>query len=208
MSSAHVVEDSAEGNAEPDDTPADNPKGRPSAGTAEEDEEHDRSCSSSSIGEEGELSALSWEEIPSSMYIPPHHYSLSRPGPRTIPSDFAVSFLLSPVDPPPPSIPSDIYSAPTCLYSPHTHADTNPKPRTAFFSVGRRLGVAHNQARPQRRPSPPRHRSAASAPRSPHRHPQQPATSPGMRIVRRRRKIKAFPVTRQQIFRTLATPQH
>ena len=29
-----------------------------------------------------------------------------------------------------------------------------------------------------------------------------------MRIVRRRRKIKAFPVTRQQIFRTLATPQH
>ena len=208
MSSAHVVEDSAEGNAEPDDTPADNPKGRPSAGTAEEDEEHDRSCSSSSIGEEGELSALSWEEIPSSMYIPPHHYSLLHPGPRTIPSDFAVSFLLSPVDPPPPSIPSDIYSAPTCLYSPHTHADTNPKPRTAFFSVGRRLGVAHDPAHRQRKPSPPRPRSAASAPQSPRRHNQQPATSPGMCIVRRQKKIKAFPVARQQVFKLPVRFQH
>ena len=152
MSSARAVKDSAEGNAEPNDTPADNPKGRPSVGTAEEDEERNRGRSSSSIGKEGELSTLSWEEIPSSAYIPPHHYSLSRPGPRTIPADISASFLLSSVDPPPPSIPSDNYSAHTCLYSPHTRADTNPKPRTAFFSVGRRLGVARNQARPQRRP--------------------------------------------------------
>ena len=148
MTSTRAVEDSAEGNAEPDDTPADNPKVRPSTGTAEEDEERNRGRSSSSRGEEGELSALSWEEIPSSAYIPPHHYSLTHPGPRTIPSDFAVSFLLSPIDPPPPSISSDIYSTPTCLYSPHTHADTNPKPRTAFFSVGRRLGVARDPAHP------------------------------------------------------------
>ena len=70
------------------------------------------------------------------------------------------------------------------------------------------MGVAHNPAHPRRRPSPPRPRSATSTPRSPRRYPQQPATSPGMHIVRCRRKIKAFPVTRQQIFRTLATPQH
>ena len=148
MSSTRAVEDSAEGNAEPDNTPADNPKGQPSAGTAEEDEERDHGRSSSSIGKEGELSALSWEEIPSSAYIPPHHYSLTRPGPRTIPADISTSFLLSSVDPPPPSIPSDNYSAPTCLYFPHTRADTNPKLRTAFFSVGRRLGVAHDPAHP------------------------------------------------------------
>ena len=208
MTSARAVEDSAEGNAEPNDTPADNPKVQPSAGTAEEDEEHDRGRSSSSRGEEGELSALSWEEIPSSTYIPPHHYSLSCPRPCTIPSDFTVSFLLSPVDPLPPSIPSDIYSAPTCLYSPHTHADTNPKPRTAFFSVGRRLGVARDPAHPRQRPSPPRPRNAASAPRSPCRHPQQPATSPGMCIVRRQKKIKAFPVARQQVFKPPVRFQH
>ena len=163
MTSARAVEDSAEGNTEPDDTPADNPKGRPSAGTAEEAEERDRGHSSSSIGKEEELSALSWEEIPSSAYIPPTHSISSRPRLCTIPTDFPASFLLSSVDSPPPSIPLDDYSAPTCLYSPHTHADTNLKPRTAFFSVGRRLGVAHNSACPRRRPLPPRPRSAASA---------------------------------------------
>ena len=63
MTSARAVEDSAEGNTEPDDTPADDIAARPSAGTAEEDEERDHGCSSSSIGEERELSALSWEEI-------------------------------------------------------------------------------------------------------------------------------------------------
>ena len=151
MTSACAVKDSAEDNAEPDDTPVD------SAGTAaNEEEEHNHGCSSSSTGKEGELSALSWEEIPSSMYIPPIHYSLSCPRPRTIPSDISTSFLLLSVDSPPPSIPLDDSSAPICLYSPHTHTYTNPKPRTAFFSVGRRLRVVRNPAHPQWKPLPPR----------------------------------------------------
>ena len=208
MTSACAVEDSTEGNAEPDDTPADNPKGRPSARTAEEAEECNRSCSSSSIGKEGELSALSWEEIPSSAYIPPTHSISSRPRLRTIPTDFPALFLLLSVDSPPPSIPLDDYSAPTCLYSPHTRADTNPKPRMAFFSVGRRLGVAHDSACPRRRPSPPHPRSATSAQRSPRRHPQQPATSPRMCIVHSRKKIKVFPVARQQVFKPPVRFQH
>ena len=172
MTSAHAVEDSAEGNAEPDDTPADSAMVGPSTGTAaEEEEESDRGRNSSGIGEEGELSALSWEEIPSSMYIPPIHYSSSCPGPHTILTDIPASFFLSPLDSPPPSIPSDNYSTPIHSYSPHTHADTNPKLRMAFFSVGRRLGVAHDSARPQQRPLPLCPRSAATTPRSPRRHP-------------------------------------
>ena len=207
MTSARAVEDNAEGNAEPDDTPTDNTAARYSTGPTKEEEEESNRNRSSSIGEEGELSTLSWEEIPSSAYIPPIHFSLSRPRPRTIPSDFTASFLLSPLDSPPPSIPLDDSSAPICLYSPHTHADANPKLRTAFFSVGRRLGVAHDPVHPRRRPSPPRPRSTASAPRAPRRYSQQPATSPGMRIVRRRKKIKAFPVARQQVFKLPATSQ-
>ena len=54
MTSTCAVKDSAEDNAEPNDTPVD------SAGTAtDEEEEHNHGCSSSSTGEEGELSALS-----------------------------------------------------------------------------------------------------------------------------------------------------
>ena len=168
MTSTNAVKDSAEDNAEPNDTPVDSART-----AADEEEEHNHGCSSSSTGEEGELSALSWEEIPSSVYIPPIHYSLLCSRPHTIPSNISTSFLLSSVDLPPPSIPLDDSSAPICLYSPHTHTYTNPKPRTAFFSVGRRLRVVCNPAHPQRKPLPPCTRSTTSAPRSPRRHPQR-----------------------------------
>ena len=141
------------------------------------------------------------------MYIPPIHYSLSCPRPHTIPSDISTSFLLSSVDSPPPSIPLDDSSAPICLYSPHTHTYTNLKPRTAFFSVGRRLRVVHNPAHLQWKPFPPCTWSTASAPRSPCRHPQQPTTSPRMHIVCHGKKLKVFLVARQQLFKPPMTLQ-
>jgi hypothetical protein len=146
-----------------------------SEGDEGEGEESGRSSSCSCSGEAGELTALSWEEIPSPACIPPIPFTLSSPEQLTsthptIPSSFRSSFFLSSLDPPSFSTPADNYSRSIHFYSPHTRAHTNPKPRTAIFSVGRRIGVARSLARPQPRPSPhlpPRATSTPQPPRQP-----------------------------------------
>ena len=68
-----------------------------------------------------------------------------------------------------------------CFYSflfPHTCVSTNPTLRTAFSSVGRRIGVARSPACPASRPSPRLPPSAVPAPRAPRRPFQLSAASP------------------------------